>query len=79
MLDDSFSSQRGSVAQKTSVPEGNSRERNGGGGDGKAFLSPRPRGTRSRGASGDSRQAVLNSTDGDSPAGETFTPGVICA
>lgn len=67
------------MAQKTSVPEGNSRERNGGGGDGKAFLSPRPRGTRSRGASGDSRQAVLNSTDGDSPAGETFTPGVICA
>lgn len=53
MLDDSFSSQRGpKVAQKTSVPEGNSRERNGGGGDGKAFLSPRPRGTRYQEAGG---------------------------
>lgn len=52
MLDDSFSSQRGSVAQKTSVLEGNSRERNGGGGDGKALLSPRPRGTRYQEAGG---------------------------
>lgn len=52
MLDDSFSSQRGLVAQNTSVPVGNSRERSSGGDDGKVLLSPRSSGTQYQEAGG---------------------------